>query len=72
MKVFLRHLTTGLLCGDAFQWVKDVKYAKNFETPERASEWIATRQLSRVEVVVSNGEGAHTTTTQLTPAKAAF
>jgi hypothetical protein len=72
MKVFLRHLTTGLFCGDAFQWVKDVKLAKNFETQERAEQWVASRHLSRMEIVVANGEPAHPTTTPLTPAKAAF
>jgi hypothetical protein len=72
MKVLLRHVTTGLFCGDAFLWVKDVKSAKNFETQESASRWIASRQLSRVEIVMSNGEPAQTPTTPLTPAKASF
>jgi hypothetical protein len=72
MKVLLRHLATGLFCGDAFQWVKDANYAKNFETRERAEEWVASRQLSRMEVVVANGDSAHPTTTPLTSAKAAF
>jgi hypothetical protein len=71
MKVLLRHLTTGLFCGDSFLWVKDVKLAKSFSTRESAQEWLASRHLSPVELVVTNGE-VQQQPTALTPAKAAF
>jgi len=71
MKVLLRHLTTGLFCGDAFLWVKDAKSARTFDNQETAQQWISSRQLSRVEIILSNGDTAQTPT-PLTPAKAAF
>jgi hypothetical protein len=72
MTLLLRHPATGLFCGDAFQWVRDVKYARTFETQEAARQWMTSRGLPHVEIVLSNGDAAQSPPTLLTPAKAAF
>jgi hypothetical protein len=56
MKVYLRHVKTGMYYSGWHNWTSDPTRAVKFETPEEAIQRSRTEMMAQMEIVILQGD----------------